>query len=176
VERQELTSAIAEALADLQAAYDDRRRALADYLGIGRTDLRCLDLIVRHGPQTAASLGAQLHLTRGSMTTLIDRLERAGYAHRHNDPEHGKRKLVAPTPQVAEAIAVGISARRDQGIRELDAHTDAELRTILAFLHTTLDQQAATREAYRALTPHGGHQTPGPERAFYDADENEGRS
>lgn len=54
-----------EAMADLQAAYDDRDRALAEHLGIGRTYLRCLDLIMRGGPQTASGLGAQLHLTRG---------------------------------------------------------------------------------------------------------------
>ncbi|WP_279580101.1 MarR family winged helix-turn-helix transcriptional regulator [Fodinicola feengrottensis] len=47
---------------------------------------------MREGPQTASQLGARLHLTRGSMTTLVDRLERAGYATRHDDPQHGRRK------------------------------------------------------------------------------------
>src|SRR5258708_34663936 len=103
-ERKKLTAAVGAALADLQAAYDDRDRAMAEALGVNRTDLRCLDLIVRGGPQTATELGTRLHLTRGSMTTLIDRLEHAGYVRRHDDPEHGRRKLVTPTRKLIEAI------------------------------------------------------------------------
>jgi hypothetical protein len=39
--RDGVKDAIADALAELQGAYEDRDRALADYLGVGRTDLRC---------------------------------------------------------------------------------------------------------------------------------------
>jgi DNA-binding MarR family transcriptional regulator len=130
VVRTELVSAIGEALAELQSAYDDRDRALAEYLGVGRADLRCLDLVVRHGPQTASALSAQLHLTRGSMTTLIDRLERAGYAKRHDDPEHGKRKLIAPTPKLVAAITPAITVARKRGSRTLRGKSDAELQAI----------------------------------------------
>ncbi len=133
--------AIGNALADLQAAYDDRDRALAEYLGVGRTDLRCLDLIVRGGPQTASELGVRLHLTRGSMTTLIDRLERAGYAVRRDDPHHGKRKLIIPTPRLVEAITPVVRARQAEGTRELEGERLGDLRIILAFLKSTLAQQ-----------------------------------
>jgi DNA-binding MarR family transcriptional regulator len=149
--RDGVKDAIADALAELQGAYEDRDRALADYLGVGRTDLRCLDLIVRHGPQTAARLGKQLRLTRGSVTTLIDRLERAGYAVRRDDPTHGKRKLIAPTPLLADRISPIVGARRTAGREELQAYSDDELRTILAFLQMTIDNQAGIRDFYRTL-------------------------
>jgi DNA-binding MarR family transcriptional regulator len=143
-------TAISKALADLQVAYDDRDRALAEFLGVGLTDLRCLDLIMRGGPQTSSELGATLHLTRGSMTTLIDRLERAGYAQRRPDPHHGKRKLISPTPRLVDAITPLGQLRQAEGIRELEAEPLADLRIVLAFLESTLARQSRTCIAYQA--------------------------
>jgi len=171
-EKEGTITAIANALADLQAAYDDRDRALADYLGVGRTDLRCLDLITRGGPQTASALGARLHLTRGSMTTLIDRLERAGYVRRREDPSHGKRKLITLTQRLADAIAPAIEARRATGMRELRRFSTEELRVIQRFLETTLAGQETVRQAYLSLAstgepirkPEAGPGPPAPER------------
>jgi DNA-binding MarR family transcriptional regulator len=161
-DREATIAAIASALADLQAAYDDRDRALAQYLGVGRTDLRCLDLIIRGGPQTASELGARLHLTRGSMTTLIDRLERAGYVRRRDDPSHGKRKIIAPTPRLADAITPVIQARQAMGTRELRSQRTADLHVILRFLQTTLAGQDAVRQAYVSLaaSPDPAHLAP----------------
>lgn len=149
-DKEATITAIANSLADLQAAYDDRDRALADYLGVGRTDLRCLDLIIRGGPQTASALGARLHLTRGSMTTLIDRLERAGYVRRRDDPNHGKRKLINPTQRLADATTA-VAARRAKGVHELRQFSTDELRVIHEFLKTTLTGQEAVRQAYLSL-------------------------
>jgi DNA-binding MarR family transcriptional regulator len=152
VDHDQLVAAIAAALAELQGAYDDRDRAMADHLGVGRTDLRCLDLIVRHGPQSATALGAQLHLTRGSMTALVDRLEKAGYVARRDDPTHGKRKLIVLTPRLTEAITPVVSAHRDRGEADLRRYTDEQLHTILEFLDTTLAAQATAPDTYRGNT------------------------
>lgn len=145
-----LAAAVGAALADLQAAYDDRDRALAAALGVNRTDLRCLDLIVRGGPQTASELGARLHLTRGSMTTLVDRLEHAGYVRRQDDPAHGRRKLVTPTRELMEAITPLLKPAIDNGLARLAKYSDAELRLILDFVQATRDGQGAVVEAIRA--------------------------
>jgi DNA-binding MarR family transcriptional regulator len=145
-ERAALQEQIAAALAELQAAYDDRDRALADSLGVGRTDLRCLDLVVRHGPQTASELGAQLHLTRGSMTTLIDRLVHAGYVERHDDPDHGRRKLIVPTTALVDRIGPVFGAAMKRGRRQIASYTDADLVVILRFLRTTADAQHLVTE------------------------------
>ena len=145
-----MIAAIGEALAELQAAYDDRDRALAAYLGVGRTDLRCLDLIVRHGPQTASALGARLHLTRGSMTVLIDRLVRAGYVERHDDPHHAKRKRIVPTPLLAARIAPVATAQRE-GADALREASPSDLAIIEQFLRATLARQATITARYQAL-------------------------
>jgi DNA-binding MarR family transcriptional regulator len=142
-----LTAAVGAALADLQAAYDDRDRAMAEALGVNRTDLRCLDLIVRAGPQTATELGARLHLTRGSMTTLIDRLQQAGYVERRDDPHHGRRKLITPTETLFEALRPLLKAAIGNGHARLAKYEDAELALILDFLRDTLGGQSAVTEA-----------------------------
>lgn len=149
-ERAALTAAIGTALADLQAAYDDRDRAMAEALGINRNDLRCLDLIVRGGPRTATELGARMHLTRGSMTTLVDRLESAGYVERKDDPQHGRRKLITPTQALLDAIAPLLERAITNGRARLAKYTEPELRLILDFLHATHDGQGAVTEAIRA--------------------------
>lgn len=153
--RGALTAAIGAALADLQAAYDDRDRAMAEALGINRTDLRCLDLIVRDGPRTATELAARMHLTRGSMTTLIDRLEAAGYVQRQDDPQHGRRKLIIPTAALMDAISPLLKPAIENGQARLAKYTDAELRLILDFLRATHEGQGAVIEAIRmAESPH----------------------
>jgi DNA-binding MarR family transcriptional regulator len=148
-DRATLAAAVGAALADLQAAYDDRDRALAEALGVNRTDLRCLDLIVRGGPQSATELGARLHLTRGSMTTLIDRLEAAGYAQRRDDPDHGRRKLVTPTRKLVEALTPLLKPAIENGQARLAKYTDPELQLILDFLRSTLGGQGAVVEAMK---------------------------
>ncbi|MGH3428814.1 MAG: MarR family winged helix-turn-helix transcriptional regulator [Mycobacteriales bacterium] len=151
-EREEIVAAVSSALAELQAAHDDRDRALAEALGVGRTDLRCLDLIVREGPQTATELGARLHLTRGSMTTLIDRLAHAGYAQRHDDPGHGRRKLIAPTPKLIDTIGPLFRTVRERGHERMNDYTEIELTVVLRFLRATAAGQSDLVEAAKAAT------------------------
>jgi len=149
-DRTALAAAVGATLADLQAAYDDRDRALSQALGVNRTDLRCLDLVVRGGPQTATELAARLHLTRGSMTTLLDRLERVGYVERRDDPHHGRRKPVVPTRKLLDALAPLLETAIENGQARLARYSDAELGLILGFLQETRDGQAAVIEGIRA--------------------------
>jgi predicted transcriptional regulator len=63
-------------------------------LGVSATDRKCLDLLSR-GPATAGDLARFTGLTTGAVTGIIDRLEKAGYAERINDPNDRRRVLVA---------------------------------------------------------------------------------
>ena len=65
-----------------QAATDRYDEAVADAIGLNRTDMRCLDVIQREGPVPAGRLADETGLTTGAITTVLDRLERAGYAKR----------------------------------------------------------------------------------------------
>lgn len=140
-------AAIGEALAELQAAYDDRDDALARRLGIHRSDLRCLDLIVRHGPRTPTEIATALHLTRGSVTTLIDRLERGGHARRTSHPTHGKKILVVPTPELVATLQGPLLEHMRRAADDLAAYTGEELALIHGFLDTVRRRQQDVRDS-----------------------------
>ena len=76
-------------------------QAVADAIGMNRTDMRCLDVLEREGPITAGALAEATGLTSGAMTTALDRLERAGYARRVRDRGDRRRVLVELTPKAA---------------------------------------------------------------------------
>jgi DNA-binding MarR family transcriptional regulator len=74
-----------EAIRANQTATDVFDEALAAFLGINRTDGRCLDIIDRVGRVSAGQLANESGLTTGAVTAVIDRLEAAGYARRTRD-------------------------------------------------------------------------------------------
>ena len=83
-----------------QSATDRFDQAVADALGMNRTDMRCVDVLQREGPVTAGRLAEATGLTTGAITTALDRLERAGYAQRVRDGADRRRVLVQITEQV----------------------------------------------------------------------------
>src|SRR5664279_2154720 len=92
----ELISTVGDASRRLQSAVDALDEAVAGNLGINRTDLRCLDELMRAEQAGPAWLADRLGLTSGSMTTLLDRLERAGYVTRSPDPGDRRKVVVRP--------------------------------------------------------------------------------
>ncbi len=86
-----------------QNATDRFDQAVAEALGLNRTDMRCLDLIEREGPVAAGRLAEASGLTTGAITTVLDRLERAGYARRVRDTSDRRRVLVELSPQLADS-------------------------------------------------------------------------
>lgn len=68
----------------------------SDALSIAPTDLLCMCLLRLHGPATPGWLAEMTGLTTGAVTGVVDRLERAGYAHREADPEDRRRVIVKP--------------------------------------------------------------------------------
>lgn len=60
-------------------------------LGVGRSDLRALNLL-EHGPLGPSALADALGLSRAAVTALVDRLEAAGYVSR--TPAPGSRRAV----------------------------------------------------------------------------------
>ncbi len=81
--------------------FDDR---LAKKLKLSRTDMRCLDLIGRHGPLTAGRLAEESGLTTGAVTFILDRLEEAGMVTRRRDTEDRRRVWVEILPEAQERL------------------------------------------------------------------------
>ena len=82
---QDETRRFVDAVRASQAATDLFDETMCHFLGINRTDGRCLDVIDRHTKVSAGQLANESGLTTGAVTAVIDRLETAGYVRRIRD-------------------------------------------------------------------------------------------
>ena len=72
--------------------------------GLSHAALNALAIIEGNGaPIPAGAVGAQMHITTGTMTSVLDTLERNGYIERLADPDDRRRVLVDVTP-TAQAV------------------------------------------------------------------------
>jgi len=68
--------------------------AVAERLGLGPTDHKCLDLLRERGAMAGSDLCAITGLTSGAITGVVARLERAGYIRREPDPHDGRKQIL----------------------------------------------------------------------------------
>jgi len=102
--RSELIAAIGKATQLYQDATDAFDDAACEALGLNRTDLKCASVIAQREPVPVGEIGKLAGLTRGAMTTAIDRIERAGYARRLRHPSDRRGVLVELTAKGRRAI------------------------------------------------------------------------
>jgi DNA-binding MarR family transcriptional regulator len=107
---------------------------VAARVGINRTDMRCVDILSQRGPLTAGQLADAMHLSGGAITTVVDRLERAGYARRRRDTADRRRVLVELVPGMVERALPYYGPLLHGTVRLLENHTDEELELIVDFL------------------------------------------
>jgi DNA-binding MarR family transcriptional regulator len=136
-----------EAIDDLIAAYrestsqDGAFDALAaERLGIGLTDLTCLDLVESNGGLTAGRLAELSGLTTGAVTGVLDRLERAGLVVRVRDAADRRKVNVAVTPEHDERSApIWRPLYEDWHALLASRFTARELELITEFLRATTE-------------------------------------
>ena len=74
--------------------------AVAKSVGLNSTDLQCANLLLLRGPATPGELAEWSGLTAGgAITSVIDRLERAGLVRRSRDTVDRRRVVVVPDTQ-----------------------------------------------------------------------------
>lgn len=124
-------------LDELRRAGDQLDEAVALQFGLNRTDLRCLGILYRRGRVTAGELAEESGLTPGAITTVLDRLERGGYANRVPDPADRRRVMVVSTVATRE-IGARVQGEVELASRRLlENHEAAELTCICDFLRGT---------------------------------------
>jgi DNA-binding MarR family transcriptional regulator len=132
VSREQLISELIDQIRANQVLTDLLDEKAAEYLGINRTDARAVDVIDQHGRISAGELARELRMSTGAVTTLVDRLERAGYARRVPDPEDRRRVLIEVTPVVDEN-AQKIYGTIEDAIPLYDDYTDDDLELLVRF-------------------------------------------
>jgi DNA-binding MarR family transcriptional regulator len=112
---------------------------VAEQLGLGVSDMQFMTYLMQDGPLSPGRLSELSGLKSGSVTGVIDRLERAGYVHRERD-ESDRRKvrvvLNAEKLQSAESPYAGQAANLR---RVLDTFEGDQLETIADFLERLND-------------------------------------
>ena len=132
--REELLDALIHANRRYQRGTDAVDAVASELLGIHRTDARCLDILEEAGRMTAGALADAAGLSPGAITSVLDRLERAGYARRARDTADRRRVLVEITQRAREAAMQIYGPIGELAEPDLDRLSDADLRRITAFL------------------------------------------
>ena len=94
------------------------------------------------GPLPTGEVGARMHITSGTMTTVLDTLERNGYVRRLADPDDRRRVLVDITPaaqSVLERMLPDVQQMAKAVMRVVDEHRLQALLDTLAVISASLD-------------------------------------
>src|SRR5712691_3508594 len=112
--------------------------AVAERLGLGPTDHKCLDLLRERGAMAGSDLGAITGLTSGAITGVVARLERAGYLRREPDPHDGRKQILQLARERTHIHDVIDPLRKDVAalLQNFDTH---QLAAIVEFLTRTTD-------------------------------------
>lgn len=133
MKREEFIEAISDKFREMSTETIMFHQAVADELGLHITDHKCLDFIHRSGAMPAGRLAELTGLTTGAVTGIIDRLEKAGYVRRVDDPTDRRRTIVEPTrnKKLEKKIEVIFMPLHEKMYKLLSSYSDSELAFLL---------------------------------------------
>lgn len=157
VDRDELAARITGPLTrQLSTATVLFHHAVADRLGMGPTDHKCLDLILQRGGVTGSELAAATGLTTGAVTGVVARLERAGRIRREPHPDDRRKQVLRADPaglgDLTELFAT-LGGEVDHLLDGLDAHQLAGIVEYLTRAIAYSHGRAARLRAETAILP-----------------------
>jgi len=140
---------------DLQENFTLRMRGLgtrtvvyqqnvAASLGLYNNDYLSVDILHEKGPITAGELSKLTGLATGSVTALIDRLEKNGFVRRENDPNDRRKVIIVPLYENKEEVSNTYHPLHAAMLKLASSYKVEELELITQFLDkacTILDEQ-----------------------------------
>lgn len=120
--------------------------AISGRLGIHRNDLRALNLL-EDGPLTPRIIGDSIGLTSGSVTALIDRLEKAGLVERRPSETDRRSIEIGITQHRYAEIASLYRQCADSLMRQFSDQKGSQLKAsaeVLSNFAAAMEQVAAT--------------------------------
>lgn len=137
---------LAAGLIGYGASFTELGRRFAETLGVHSTDAFALMEIAAAEaagtPLSPALLSKRITLTSGAMTTLINRLEQAGYVTRSR--EHTDRRVVTlrcseQARRLADEFFHTVNAEQDAILAEYSTDQLEQFETLIARLRATMD-------------------------------------
>lgn len=166
--KEPIGSKLGEVVQAYQAAVDDFDRELARLMGVNETDLRCLEILLGTEEIAPRELSTRLGLTTGSVTAMLDRLEKLGYLTRTPHPTDRRMTLVRITPDAAQRAYGMIGPFIEDASQQVsDRYSAEQLELVADFLAFSQEiQQQHIRRLRELPSPRpgrtGGRQAPGP--------------
>jgi DNA-binding MarR family transcriptional regulator len=147
-ERAELTAQLDQAGRAMSTVAVLFHTTLSAKRGLSVSEEKALDLLDRFGPMTAGDLAEKSGLAKASVTGLIDRLERKGFARRAADKSDGRRVRVEVDPDGLSKLAP-LFEDFVAGLHTMyGRYTLEELKVVLRFM---ADATAVQRRATEGL-------------------------
>lgn len=137
-----------------QSAVDAFDERCAVVLGVNRTDMRCIEYLAAVDGAAPTELGAYLGLTTGSVTAMIDRLEKLGYLTREPDPDDRRRVVVRATDLVRERALGLYMPMVNEADGNLQKYDEAELEMLIGFQRGVRELYERHVERVRATDPY----------------------
>jgi len=113
--------------------------AVAERLGMGPTDHKCLDLLRERQSLTGSELAALTGLTSGAVTGVVARLEQAGFVDRQPDPNDGRKQILCASPERIQDIRQVFDPIRKDMMALLQRLDVQQLEAIAEFLTQSTD-------------------------------------
>jgi DNA-binding MarR family transcriptional regulator len=150
MKREELIQAINDKLREMSTETIMFHQAVADVLGLHITDHKCLDIIYRFGAMPAGRLAELTGLTTAAVTSIIDRLEEAGYVRRTNDPKDRRRTIVEPVQnkKLEKKLEMIFTPFHQKMYQLFSSYSDSELAFLVDVLTKSIE---LTREESKKL-------------------------
>ena len=144
--RKALLEAVTQAIYANSTAAVFFHTAIAERVDLGPTEEKTLLLLSGSGSFTAGDIARHTGLTTASVTDLIDRLERKGFARRVRDTKDRRRVIVEPNQAKLAELAQVFSSFQGEFADFLDAYSDEQLSTIADYLNR------ATQYSHKLIT------------------------
>ena len=135
--KQRLLKAVQQAGSGYGARFILVHQAVAERLGLNVIDLRCLRLASEAIEPTAGHLAKITGLTTGTITGVLDRLERARFIRRERDPQDRRKVIVKVLPSGLEKVERIMAPLSEDMNKVLEAFTEDELRAVVKFFEAT---------------------------------------
>ena len=120
------------------------QQSVAASLGLYNNDFLSIDILHEKGPVTAGELSRLTGLTTGSVTSLIDRLEKTGFVRRQPDPHDRRKVIIVPIYEDKEEVSHTYLQLHAAMVKLASSYSDEELELITGFLKkagTVLEEQ-----------------------------------
>ncbi len=133
ISRTELVGRLVTAVRHQVAWTVLHNQAIADALGIGPTDLHCINLLDLEGAMSAGRLAELMGLTTGAVTGVLDRLEGAGMVRREPDPSDRRRVIVQLVPEGVERVRAAYTAVGAGAQEQYSRYDEAQLALLVDY-------------------------------------------